>query len=219
MCFSATASFISGGVLTTIAVVSIIKTQSRSQLMLACIPLVFAMQQFSEGFVWIGLTDPVNLPMQTLATNLFLLFALVVWPAWVPAAFYLVEKSPKHKKILAIISVIGFVFAILSTYYLLNYNSTASITPYHIHYELNVPYGSQTIFGIVYLVPTVLSHFVSTIKRVRLLGYLIITSYAITRLFFEDEVISVWCFFSALISIVIYLVLVEINKVPTKVNG
>lgn len=213
MCFSASASFASGALLTTISVLSIIKIEKRSQLMLAGIPLVFAAQQFSEGFVWIGISDPANHQMQEFATNLFLVFALVVWPSWVPTSFFLIENDRKRKKILGIISATGFIFSILSTLYLFNYNSSASVTPYHIHYELNVPYGSQAIFGIFYLVPTVISHFISSIKKVMLMGCLVVGSYIITRLFFDDEVISVWCFFSAIISIIIYLILRDINKI------
>lgn len=211
MCFSASASFVSGTMLTAISVISIKKTQHHSQFMLACIPLIFAFQQFSEGFVWIGITAPANQHLQNMATNLFLVFALVVWPGWVPTAFFLIEKERKRKRILGIISVMGLIFSALSTLYLFNYNSYASVTPYHIHYELNVPYQGQAIFGIFYLVPTVISHFVSSSKKVILMGCLVIASYIITRLFFDDEVISVWCFFSALISVLIYLIVKDSN--------
>jgi len=209
MCFSTTASFASGALLTTIAIASLKKTQNRSQLMLGCIPLLFAIQQFAEGFVWISLSSSGNNSMQVLSTNFFLVFAMVIWPAWVPTAFFLIEKKRVRKLILGAISVMGLVFSIFSSYYLLNYNSLASITPNHIHYSLNVPFGSQAIFGILYLIPTVISHFVSSNIKVNVMGGLIALSYIITRLFFDDEVLSVWCFFSALISIIIYFILIE----------
>ena len=58
MCFSASASFGAGIVLSSIGIATITKTQSRSQLSLAFIPLIFAVQQFSEGFLWLSLLHP-----------------------------------------------------------------------------------------------------------------------------------------------------------------
>jgi hypothetical protein len=47
----------------------------------------------------------------------------------------------------------------------------------------------------------------STTKEIRLIGILLLLSFVVTRLLFEDEVISVWCFFAALISIIVFWVL------------
>ena len=51
MCFSATASFSAGIILTVIGVASIKKAHHKSQLLFASIPFVFGIQQFAEGNV------------------------------------------------------------------------------------------------------------------------------------------------------------------------
>ena len=55
MCFSANASFGAGVVLTIIGVAAIKKVQHPSQILFASIPLLFAVQQISEGILWITL--------------------------------------------------------------------------------------------------------------------------------------------------------------------
>lgn len=207
MCFSTTASFASGVILTAIGVASIKKVQDKTQILFACIPFIFAIQQFSEGFVWISLLHSTNYFWQQLATNTFLLFALVIWPAWVPISMFLIEKIHNRKIILGVFSGLGILFSILSAVYLTIYKSEAQITSYHVHYELYIPFGAKIMIGILYLIPTVISNFISSKKGVPLMGIFVLLSYLISRLFFDDYVISVWCFFSALISMTIYFIL------------
>ena len=163
MCFSAKASFASGIVLTAIGVASIKKTQHQTSLMFACIPFIFAIQQFSEAFVWLSLLYTTNLYWQQFSTYGFLVFALVIWPAWVPISIFLIEKEHTRKRILGVFSVLGLLFSILSTIYLISYQSVAQITEYHIHYELDIPFVAKMILGLLYLIPTVISNFISSV--------------------------------------------------------
>jgi hypothetical protein len=207
MCFSTTASFASGTILTVIGVISVKKIEHKSQILFASIPFIFAIQQFAEGFVWLSLLHSSNHLWQQIATYSFLLFALVIWPAWVPISMFLVEKKHNRKIILGIFSCLGLLFSVLSSIYLILYTSEAQITSYHIHYELNIPFGAKVSIGILYLIPTVMSNFISSTKGVPLMGVFVLLSYLVSKLFFDDYVISVWCFFSALISMTIYFIL------------
>lgn len=209
MCFSTTASFVSGVLLTTIGVASIKKTQNHSQILFASIPFIFAIQQFSEGFVWLSLLNSTNHVWQQLATYCFLLFAIVIWPAWVPISMFFIEKNRKRKIILGVFFAMGLLFSLLSSVYLIFYNAEAQMTAYHIHYELEIHDYAKLLIGILYLIPTVMSNFISSVKGVFTMGIFVLVSYFISKLFFNDYVISVWCFFSALISITIYFILVK----------
>jgi len=207
MCFSTTASFVSGAILTAIGVASIKKVTSRSQILFACIPFIFAIQQFSEGFVWLSLLNSTNHLWQHISTYCFLIFAIVIWPAWVPISMFMIEKKRTPKILLGIISVMGILFSILSTVYLVFYDSKAQITSYHIHYELQIPASAKLLIGIMYLIPTVISNFISGFKEVKVMGVFVLISYCISHFYFNDYVISVWCFFSALISITVYFII------------
>ena len=139
---------------------------------------------------------------------------MVIWPAWVSCSIYLIEQNLKRKIILRIIAGLGILLSFFSAYYLLNYPSGAHITTFHIQYDLNVPYGLATVFGLLYLIPTVISHFISSNKRVVIMGVLVLCSYLISFLFFKDYLLSVWCFFSAILSLLVYSVLV-VKTSPT----
>ncbi len=207
MCFSTTASFASGAVLTAIGIASLKKTNNKSQLLFATIPLVFAIQQFAEGFVWLSQLHSSNLFLQQLSTYSFLVFALFIWPVWVPLSMLLIEKNHNRKVILKYFLGLGIVISMLSLIYLILYKSEAQITSYHIHYELSIPFTIKIVLGILYLIPTVISNFISSVKGVAMMGIFILLSYFVSRFFYNDYVLSVWCFFSALISIKIYFIL------------
>ena len=218
MCFSTTASFASGAILTVIGISSIKKTKEKNQIPFAIIPFIFAIQQFSEGFVWLSLLNSTNQFWQQFSTYSFLLFALIVWPAWVPISMFLIEKNRKRKIILGVFLGLGLLLAILSSIYLIIYKSEAQITSYHIHYELQIPLGTKIFIGILYLIPTIISNFISSTKGVALMGVFILLSYLVSRLFFNDYVLSIWCFFSALISIKIYFILANENSSTTELS-
>ncbi len=55
MCFSATANFVGSGVLAAVGVVTLTKVKHRRELLFATLPTLFAIHQFIEGFVWLGL--------------------------------------------------------------------------------------------------------------------------------------------------------------------
>jgi hypothetical protein len=55
MCFSATANFGGSGVLGAVGVVTFTKVKHRRELPFAALPTLFAVHQFIEGFVWLGL--------------------------------------------------------------------------------------------------------------------------------------------------------------------
>src|SRR5215469_1059603 len=55
VCFSATVNFAGSIVLGTAGVVTLTKVKHRRELLFAALPLLFAIHQFIEGFVWLGL--------------------------------------------------------------------------------------------------------------------------------------------------------------------
>jgi len=54
MCYSATASFVAGGGLTVVGLMTLRRTTNRAELPLAAIPLLFGVQQLVEGVIWLS---------------------------------------------------------------------------------------------------------------------------------------------------------------------
>jgi heme A synthase len=55
VCFSASANFAGSAVLGAIGVATIAEVKHRRELLFAAMPGLFALHQFTEGFVWLGL--------------------------------------------------------------------------------------------------------------------------------------------------------------------
>lgn len=200
MCFSAEASFVSGTVLSVTGIVALKKTDSSALIPLAAIPLIFAIQQFTEGILWIALPHPEKHTLQQGAAFVFLLFAQVVWPSWVPFAVLMAETDERRKKILRLFLVIGATVSAYLLFRLLTSAVHAEISSHHIRYDIGTPSSITRYLGLMYFAATVAAPFFSEKRKMWLIGLAILVSYIITRIFYENYVISVWCFFAAIIS-------------------
>jgi hypothetical protein len=218
MCFSASASFSAGAILTVIGVAAIKKVQHPSQLMFAGIPLIFAIQQMAEGVLWLTLPYAKYAHTQFLVTYIFLFFAEVLWPLWVPLAILFLEKDIFRKKIQIVLVAAGILVSLYLAFCLFTYPVRANIIGYHISYTLLFPPALQTTGIVLYAMATILPPFFSPLKRMWMLGLAILISYIISAIFYEHYILSVWCFFASVISISVYAIIVKIKNESAKIS-
>jgi hypothetical protein len=207
MCFSAGASFAGGIVISAIGVATLGKVSKPAQKLFAGIPLLFGFQQFAEGVLWVTLRSGGHERLQNAAAHIFLITALVIWPVMIPLSMWLMEEVKKRRKILAGLMVTGGILSLFYAFCLISYNVTPQIQGFHIQYIDEFPRTLVDIAFIFYLASTIAPLFVSSVKRMWLFGILITVSYLVTSIFFSQYLTSIWCFFAALISVVIYWVL------------
>lgn len=212
MCFSAEASFGMSAILCAGGVVSLRKVSLAGQIPFASIPLVFSIQQFFEGFVWISLTHASWSFLQMPFTILFLIWAQVIWPAWVPFSFYLLEKDPFRKKVLALMLLLGLMVAFFLAYCLYSLHFHSSINNHHIKYDLDFAQILGSYNSIFYFIPTVIPPFISGNRKMMVIGLFNLGSFMISKFFFRDHLVSVWCFFAAGISIMIVWMMNDYRK-------
>jgi len=207
MCFSTAASFGAGALLTGATILAARKSQKSVQWALVAIPGIFAIQQFTEGFVWLSLTNESYAGWSQSATFWFLFFAQVYWPAWIPLAMVLVEKDRWRRQILFSLLGLGLVLSSYSIYSLLAYPIHARVWEYHIQYWIDTPPYWTTFVLLVYGLVTVAPTFFSSVPRMWWLGITIAGSYFISLALFPHHIVSVWCYFAAIISVLVILVL------------
>ncbi|WP_309607728.1 DUF6629 family protein [Flavobacterium sp.] len=212
MCFSAGASFTAGVVLTVIGVASIKKTNHKSQLFFASIPFIFGVQQFAEGILWLTIPIGNYFVLQKMATYVYLFFAHILWPLWVPIAILLIEKIRTRKTIQKFLVVTGIIVSLYLAYCLSTYKVSAVIEGHHINYILDYSDLMNNFWIFLYALATIAPPFFSHIKRMWILGFTILVSYLITQIFYENYILSVWCFFSSIISIIVYFFIKDISK-------
>jgi hypothetical protein len=213
MCFSATASLTAGAGLLIIGAIAISQSKTTPQRVLASIPVVFSIQQFSEGLLWLSLSGVITTQWQNISMYVFLVFAQVVWPSFVPLTILLFEKNVRRKQILRMLLIVGILTSLYLSWCLLFYNVSAMIEGHHIKYELDFPLGIQWFSGLTYILAAVMAPFISSLRPFRLLGILLLASYLVSRIFYQDYLISVWCYFGAILSISILIIIRGLRKV------
>jgi hypothetical protein len=213
MCFSAPASFTAGAVLLTIGAISQLKSTTHGQRAVAAIPLLFGAQQLAEGVLWLSFSYDSWKIFEIPAMYLFLIFAQVVWPFYVPISMRAIETNPVLKKWLTYLSVFGGLISFILLIYLFIYPSHANAECYHVFYDVVYPippkYG-----GIFYFTATAVPLFLASSKRIRLLGVILTILYIICKLFYLKYLLSVWCFFAAIASVLILYAIIGMNKKP-----
>lgn len=201
MCFSAAASLVTAAMVGTIGVISARSARTPAELPLACIPLLFAAQQAAEGGLWLALEQGDTGPWPWLFTQVFLSFALVIWPIYAPIAAWLVEPDRWRRQIMQASLLVGVAVASFFLVQLLSLRNEGYISGNHILYRTDVE--SPVLAGLIYLCAAVLGLMVSSHRTIAMLGAIICIGAVVTYAFMNEVFVSVWCFFAAASSFVI----------------
>ena len=202
MCFSAAASFSAGVVLAGLGTLTLKAAHHRRELPFAAIPLLFAIQQLSEGVIWMTFRYDAPL-LNTVMTHVYSFFSHVLWPVCVPLAVLLIEPPGWRRRALHPFVVAGFAVGAYLLYVLAAYPIVSRPTGQHIEYVS--PHFSSAVVMTLYLLATTVSPMLSTHRMLKVFGVLALMSFAAAYFFYAIWFISVWCFFAALLSAVIYL--------------
>ena len=202
MCFSATASFSAGIVLLGIGTLTLKAARQPRELVFAAIPMLFAIQQLTEGLIWLTFRYDVPL-LNTVMTQVYAFFSHVLWPAWIPLAVLLMEAPGTHHRMLLTFVAAGAAVGAYLLYVLIAFPPVSRPIGQHIEYLS--PHFFAAAVMTLYLLSTTVSPLLSTHRVVKVFGALSLLSFGAAYAFYARWFISVWCFFAALISAVIYL--------------
>ncbi|ABM03443.1 conserved hypothetical protein [Psychromonas ingrahamii 37] len=218
MCFSATASISLGLVLVPVGIYSIKRaaTLPSGFRVLALTPLLFGLQQTLEGFVWLGLASGDALATRFAALG-FNFFSLFFWLVWIPLCCYSIEPSALKRKLFSLLSILGLAHGLSMYVPLLLYKDwlTVDIVGHSIHYSARLLHDGyvpiiflQILYPLIIIVPLLLN----SNAHVKILGLITLSSLLLTRLYFNDALISVWCYFAAVSSIYILFMIIQTSK-------
>lgn len=197
MCFSATASFIAGSSLIILGAATISKVESKAELPFVIIPLLFGIQQLTEGVLWLTFAHEAYGIQQTMA-YVFTGFSHVVWPIYVPLAILALETVDWRKKV-----ILGFeVGGICVSTYLLYFISTDGVIPKAIghHIVYTSPHLNPFVALVFYVLATCVSCFFSSHVYIKIFGGLSLLGFAAAYIISEVAAFSIWCFFAGIIS-------------------
>ncbi len=210
MCFSAAANFVGSGILGTIGVVTLTKVKHRRELLFASLPTLFAIHQFIEGFVWLGL-DGILSP--TVAHNMgaaFMLYAQGLLPFLLPLSVLLFEPTAKRRRRMLPFLVVGGLAALYILWALTAFPLKVFVEHNSIAY-IN-PATNNTAVAVVYIIATCGSLFFSQVPDMIIFGaanlIILITVLAVKSYAFT----SLWCAYAAVASVIILAYFWKSNK-------
>jgi hypothetical protein len=224
MCFSASASFTASALLipTGIYCLKEAAAKDKTYLAIASVPLFFGIQQAFEGLLWLGFASDQTNTIHSAALG-FLFFSNFFWLFWIPGSAYSVETNQLLKKVLAIFTLVGFIYGACLYLPLLNYSDWLEIQVinHSIFYQIHFFFNNQVFLPkdfswIVYMMIVLIPLFICSNRSFNLLGVLMFISAISTYLVFSYAFISVWCFFAAIISIYLIYIINQLANSDSK---
>ena len=201
MCFSATASFSVGAILLGLGTLTLKAARRPRERVFAAIPLLFAIQQLSEGVIWLTFRYEAPL-LNTVLTHVYSFFSHVLWPAYIPLAVLMIEPPGLRRRLLLASVAGGLAVGVYLLYVLAAFGVASRPTGQHIEYDS--PHFFAAVVMTLYLLSTTASPLLSTHRMVKLFGGLALLAFGGSYFFYATWFISVWCFFAALLSAVVY---------------
>ena len=201
MCFSAAANFVGSAALGGVGVVTLKKVKHRRELLFAALPLLFAIHQFIEGFVWLGLDGTLSPAVTHDMGAAFMLYAQGLLPFLLPLSVLLFEPDGKSRTRMLPFLALGagttlYILWALTAYPLQVYVRENSIV--YINQATN-----NTAVAVLYVLATCGSLFFSKVRAMVVFGAanlaILLAVMALKRYAFT----SLWCAYAAIASVII----------------
>jgi hypothetical protein len=201
VCFSPEADFTAAAVVGVVGVETLRRVRTRRELIVGALPLLFALHQLTEGFVWLGLRGDVSSAVGNAAKSIYVIYAYALLPIIVPIGLYLIEPSGRHRRwvlpfVALGIAVGGYLFWQVTQYPIYAQQHASCIA-----YGTHTPLGTQA--AVAYVIATCAPALLSSRRYLRWFGVANIVGVAIALSIREADFTSVWCVYAALVSFLI----------------
>ena len=201
MCFSATANFVGSAVLGAVGVVTLTKVKHRRELLFASLPTLFAIHQFIEGFVWLGLDGILSPAVAHNMGAAFMLYAQGLLPFLLPLSVLLFEADKRSRTRMLPFLVLGgattlYILWALTAFPLQLYVKANSIV--YINQATN-----NTAVAVLYVIATCGSLFFSKVRTMVLFGAANLAILLVVMEFKRYAFTSLWCAYAAAASVII----------------
>jgi hypothetical protein len=201
MCFSATANFVGSGVLGAIGVVTLTKVKHRRELLFAALPTLFAIHQFIEGFVWLGLDGILSPAVTHDMGAAFMLYAQGLLPFLLPLSVLLFEPDRKSRTRMKPFLALGAGTTLYILWALTAYPTEVYVRGNSIVY-INQATNNITV-AVLYVIATCGSLFFSKIRSMVVFGAANLAILLLVMAFKRYAFTSLWCAYAAVASVII----------------
>ncbi len=203
MCFSATANFVGSGVLAGLGVATLVKVKHRREWMFAALPTLFAIHQFTEGFVWLGLDGILSPAVTHDMGAAFMLYAQGILPLLIPLSIMLFEPNRAGRLRMRPFVWLGGLTTLYILWALAAFPTQVGIRDHSVTY---VNPATKSIWvAVAYVIATCGSLFFSKQRPMVLFGAANLTILVIVMAVKQYAFTSLWCAYAAIASSMILI--------------
>ncbi len=206
--FFAVLNFTFAGAIGVVGILTLMKASQRKEIMLAALPLLFALHQFTQGFVWLGMHHLIAVNMLHLAESIFIFYAQGLLQLLIPLAVWLIEPEDSiRKKILGLLAILGALLTIYTMWGLVEVPTSVYIKGHALVY-VN-PWTAKGWVAALYILTTCGSLVFSSSISIQIFGWLNLIG--LTAVYFINHYAftALWCLYAASVSAMLYFYFVE----------
>jgi len=203
VCFSPEADLVAGIVVSGVGVDALRRVPHRRYLPLALLPLVLGLHQVVEAFAWWGMEGDLPHPVGDTAAWIYLAVAFLLLPPLVPGAIFSAEADRKRRAGLFPFVVLGAGVAVALLPGLLNSGAGGEVACRYIAYDAGISYGDYVLPS--YVAAVCAPMLLSGSRRLLIFGVANLVVVALLGWLLARGVISLWCVWAAVTSVVVDL--------------
>ena len=201
MCVSATVNFVGSGVLGAVGVVTLTKVKHRREMLFASLPILFAIHQFIEGFVWLGLDGILSPTVTHDMGAAFMLYAQGLLPFLLPLSVLLFEPGAKARRRMLPFLGIGSATTLYILWALTAYSTEIYVKGNSIVYMNQAT--NNTAVAVFYVIATCGTLFFSQVRAMVLFGAANLAILLVVMEVKRYAFTSLWCAYAAVASVII----------------
>lgn len=200
-------NFTLSGALAVVGLLTLRKVSEPREVVLALLPLLFAMHQFVQGFVWLGTEGLIEPRANEIAISIFILYAQGLLPFLVPLAVWLIEPEERFRLLIGVLLVLGGMLAAYTMWGLTVQPTSVSVENHTLVYINS--WTAKSWMNTVYILTTCGPLILSSSVTVQLFGWVNLLGLSGVSLFWPKSVTSLWCLYAAVVSVLLYFYFVE----------
>jgi hypothetical protein len=202
MCFSASADFVASAVIGSVGVATLFEVKHPREVLFGSLPCLFALHQFSEGFVWLGLDGRLSPAVTHNAGAAYVLFAQGLLPFLMPLSVLLLEPTRHKQRQMLGFTIGGGALMIYLLWGLIAYPVNISVQQNSIVYTNAIT--TTTAVAVLYVIATCGSLFFSGFRDLAILAWANLIGLLVVMEVRRYAFTSIWCAYAAVVSVIIY---------------
>lgn len=168
--------------------------------------MIFAAQQATEGALWLVLARSPYWKSSTSLSTLFLFFALLVWPSYLPFSLARIERDEARKRALHVSTFVGLALGGYLLACAALRPSYACVAFHHLYYAVQVDLSVKQNVPFAYLASVAAPLLISSVRGTKVLAVAAISAFLVAGALYRTGFASVWCFFAAILSVVAWII-------------